>query len=314
MAESPSRPDAARTAPTAPAAPGRPDAAIIVRGLTKRFGSFTAVDELDLTVRTGTVHGFLGPNGAGKSTAIRAILGMLRPNAGSIDVLGHDPTRDPAAATRRVAYVPGDVALWPQLTGGQALATLARLRDPDHGDDPARRGELIERFRLDTSKKVREYSKGNRQKVMLVAALAADVDVLVLDEPTSGLDPLMEREFAACVRERVDGGTSVLLSSHILSEVQDLADDITIIRDGRLVESGRLRDLTHLRGSRVAGTLPDGTRPDDLVPRDDVPARLRQLLDAGATDISCTDADLEDVFLDHYAGAETRSRTGASDR
>lgn len=295
-----------------PDSPRHDSAAITVRGLTKRFGSFTAVDELDLTVRTGTVHGFLGPNGAGKSTAIRAILGMLRPQAGSIDVLGHDPTRDPAAATRRVAYVPGDVALWPQLTGGQALAALARLRGPGGGghgghgggDDPALREELIERFRLDPSKKVREYSKGNRQKVMLVAALAADVDVLVLDEPTSGLDPLMEREFGDCVRERVDRGTSVLLSSHILSEVQDLADDITIIRDGRLVESGRLRDLTHLRGSRVSGTLPDGARHDDLVPRDEVPVRLRQLLDAGATDISCTDASLEDVFLDHYAGAE----------
>ncbi|MFD5869259.1 ABC transporter ATP-binding protein [Corynebacterium sp. NPDC060344] len=291
--------------------------AITARALTKRFGSFTAVDGLDLTVRRGTVHGFLGPNGAGKSTAIRAILGMLRPDAGTIDVLGHDPGRDPAAATARVAYVPGDVALWPQLTGGQTLATLAKLRAGGHGgstgDDPARRAELIERFRLDPSKKNREYSKGNRQKVMLVAALAADVDVLVLDEPTSGLDPLMEREFAACVRERVDAGTSVLLSSHILSEVQDLADDITIIRDGRLVESGSLKDLTHLRGSRLGATLPDGSRIDRLLPRDEVPAALSDLLARGATDIACTDAGLEDIFLDHYSGAaESRGASAAS--
>lgn len=285
------------------------DPAITVRGLTKRFGSFTAVDDLDLVVRRGTVHGFLGPNGAGKSTAIRAILGMLKPNAGTIDVLGHDPTRDPAAATARVAYVPGDVALWPQLTGGQTLATMAKLRASgaggahgSSGDDPALRAELIERFRLDPAKKNREYSKGNRQKVMLVAALAADVDVLVLDEPTSGLDPLMEREFAAVVRERVDAGASVLLSSHILSEVQDLADDITIIREGRLVESGSLKDLTHLRGSKLAATLPDGSRVDRVLPRDDVPAALSDLLARGATDISCVDAGLDDIFLDHYSG------------
>ncbi|WP_295625501.1 ABC transporter ATP-binding protein [uncultured Corynebacterium sp.] len=296
------------------------DAPITVRGLTKRFGSFTAVDDFDLTLRRGTVHGFLGPNGAGKSTTIRAILGMLKPDAGTIDVLGHDPVRDPAAATVRVAHVPGDVALWPQLTGGQALATLAKLRAgggggsrgagnrgaaraSSTGDDPARRAELVERFRLDPSKKIRDYSTGNRQKVMLVAALAADVDVLVLDEPTSGLDPLMEREFAACVRERVEAGASVLLSSHILSEVEDLADDITIIRDGRLVESGSLHDLTHLRGSRVAATLPDGERVARVLPRDEVPAVLSDLLARGAVDVSCTDAGLDDIFLDHYSGS-----------
>ncbi|MFC3849106.1 ABC transporter ATP-binding protein [Corynebacterium hansenii] len=296
-----------------------PAPAITVRGLTKRFGSVTAVDDLDLTVRRGTVHGFLGPNGAGKSTTIRAILGMLRPDAGTIGVLGHDPVRDPASATARVAYVPGDVALWPQLTGGEALATMAKLRAGgagtsrgSAGDDPARRAELIERFRLDTSKRIRDYSKGNRQKVMLVAGLAADVDVLVLDEPTSGLDPLMEREFAACVRERVAEGASVLLSSHILSEVQDLADDITIIRDGRLVESGSLKDLTHLRGSRLQATLPDGSRVDRLLPRDDVPAALSDLLARGAADISCTDAGLEDIFLDHYSGTSAPG-SGADD-
>ncbi|WP_448851763.1 ABC transporter ATP-binding protein [Corynebacterium sp. 335C] len=282
------------------------DAAIAVRGLVKRFGGVAAVDGLDLTLRRGTVLGFLGPNGAGKSTTIRAVLGLLRPDAGSIDVLGHDPVRDPAAATARVAYVPGDVALWPQLTGARALATLARLRASgphargSRGDDPKRREELIERFRLDPSKRIREYSKGNRQKVMLVAAFAADADVLLLDEPTSGLDPLMEREFAACVRERVAEGASVLLSSHILSEVEGLADDVAIIREGRLVEAGRLRDLSHLRGSTLRATLPGGGAVERMLPRADVPEALRGLLERGATDVSVVDAGLEDIFLGHY--------------
>ncbi|MEJ6018970.1 ABC transporter ATP-binding protein [Corynebacterium sp. H113] len=284
------------------------NAAITVRNLVKTFGSgrhtTVAVDDLDLSVREGTVHGFLGPNGAGKSTTIRAILGMLRPDSGTIDVLGHDPVSDPASATRRVAYVPGDVALWPQLTGMEAIDTLARLRDRHGGDDPARRAELIERFRLDPTKKVRSYSKGNRQKVMLVAALAADADVLILDEPTSGLDPLMEREFADCIRERVSTGTSVLLSSHILSEVQGLADDITIIRDGRLVESGPLRELAHLRGSKVTATLRDGTLYDEFVDKQDVPETLQRLLDDGAMDLTVADAGLGDIFMAHYAGTD----------
>lgn len=277
-------------------------AAIEIRGLTKTFGATTAVDGLDLAVRPGSVHGFLGPNGAGKSTAIRALLGLIRPDAGRIRVLGHDPVADPAAATRRVAYVPGDVALWPRLTGAETLATLARLRGGDRpGDDPARRAGLIERFDLDPSKRVREYSKGNRQKVALIAAFAADVDALVLDEPTSGLDPLMERVFAECVAEAVDRGVAVLLSSHILSEVQALADEVTIIRAGAVVQSGPLAELTALRGARVTATLPDGSGVDELVDHAAVPARLRELLDAGAADLGCTPPALADVFLAHYA-------------
>ncbi|APT90067.1 hypothetical protein CSPHI_02110 [Corynebacterium sphenisci DSM 44792] len=281
-------------------------AAIEIRGLTKTFGSTTAVDGLDLAVRPGSVHGFLGPNGAGKSTTIRALLGLIRPDAGEIRVLGHDPVADPAAATRRVAYVPGDVALWPRLTGAETLATLARLRGGGDrgGDDPARRAELVERFDLDPAKKVREYSKGNRQKVALIAAFAADVDALVLDEPTSGLDPLMERVFADCVAEATARGVAVLLSSHILSEVQALADEVTIIRAGAVVQSGPLAELTALRGARVTATLPDGAGVDELVDHAAVPARLRELLDAGATDLGCTPPALADVFLAHYSGAD----------
>lgn len=279
-------------------------AAVTVRGLTKRYGTVTAVDALDLTVRRGTVHGFLGPNGAGKSTTMRAILGMIRPDAGSIDVLGRNPVREPAAATGRVAYVPAEASLWPGLTGGRALATMAALRaggtGPSTGDDPDRRAALIDRFGLDPSKRIREYSTGNRHKVMLIAALAADADVLVLDEPTSGLDPIMVREFASCVRERVAEGASVLLSSHDLAEVQDLADDVTIIREGRLVETGSLRELRHLRGSAIRATLPGGRRVDRLVPRDEVPAALSDLLAGGATGITCAEAGLDDVFLVHY--------------
>ena len=273
---------------------------IEITGLVKKYGGVPAVDHLDMRVRAGTVHGFLGPNGSGKSTTIRSLLGLIRPDAGTLRLLGHDPTTHPAAATRRVAYVPGDVALWPHLTGAEALATLARLRDRHHGDDPARRAELIERFQFDPTKRIRAYSKGNRQKVMLIAALAADADVLVFDEPTSGLDPLMEREFGACLRERVNEGASVLLSSHILSEVQELADDISIIRAGKLVESGRLEDLTHLRGSRIVATLPDGSVHDHLYPAAEVPNQLQKLLNASATGITCTSAGLDDIFLDHY--------------
>ena len=273
---------------------------IQISGLTKRFGKEVAVDNVDLAVEAGTVHGFLGPNGAGKSTTIRALLGLLQPDAGEIRLLGHNPVTDPAAATKKVAYVPGDVALWPQLTGAEVLATLARIRGVDRSDITKKQAAYAERFQLDTSKKIRQYSKGNRQKVMLVAAFTSGAEVLVLDEPTSGLDPLMEREFNACVRELRDQGTAVLLSSHILSEVQELADDITIINAGRVVESGSLAQLSHLRGSRVAYTLPDGHKYDEIIDRADVPALLQQALAAGATDITCTDSTLEDIFLSHY--------------
>ncbi len=271
-----------------------------IDGLTKRFGKEVAVDNVDLTVHRGSVHGFLGPNGAGKSTTLRALLGLLRPDAGTIRLLGIDPTVDPAAATKKVAYVPGDVALWPQLTGAEALATLAKIRGADSEAFRKKRAAFVERFQLDPTKKIRQYSKGNRQKVMLVAAFSAGAEVLVFDEPTSGLDPLMEREFNACVREARDQGAAVLLSSHILSEVQELADDITIINAGRIVESGSLAELSHLRGSRLTYTLPDGHRVEDLVDRAEVPGRLQAALAEGATDITCTESTLEDIFLSHY--------------
>ncbi len=210
--------------------------AIEVDGLVKRFGRFAALDGLDLSVAAGEVHGFLGPNGAGKSTTIRVLLGLLRADAGRVRLLGGDPWRDAPALHRRLAYVPGDVSLWPNLSGGETIDLLIRMR---HGDPrSSRRDELVERFALDPTKKARAYSKGNRQKVALVAALATDPELLLLDEPTSGLDPLMEQVFNDCVGEHKARGASVLLSSHILSEVERLADRVTIIRAGRAAVAG----------------------------------------------------------------------------
>src|ERR1044072_5266530 len=227
--------------------------AISVSGLVKTFGPTRALDGLDLSVRTGEVHGFLGPNGAGKSTTIRVLLGLLRADSGEARLLGGDPWHDVAALHRRLAYVPGDVALWPTLSGGEVIDLLGRLRG---GLDAKRRAELLERFELDPTKKGRTYSKGNRQKVALVAALASDVELLLLDEPTSGLDPVMEAVFQAGVRAgKQRGDRTVLLSSHILSEVEALCDRLTIIRDGRSVETGTLADLRHLTRTNIQAEL-----------------------------------------------------------
>src|SRR6266511_2560016 len=228
---------------------------ITVSGLTKSFGRTRALDGLDLVVRAGEVHGFLGPNGAGKSTTIRILLGLLRADSGSAELLGGDPWRDAVALHRRLAYVPGDVTLWPTLTGGEIIDLLGRLRG---GLDQRRRAELLERFDLDPTMKARAYSKGNRQKVALVAALAADVELLLLDEPTAGLDPLMEAVFRETVEEARRAGRSVLLSSHILAEVEALCDRVSIIRNGRTVESGTLVDLRHLTRTSVTA---ETTRP-----------------------------------------------------
>ncbi|HET7721161.1 MAG TPA: ABC transporter ATP-binding protein, partial [Acidimicrobiales bacterium] len=226
--------------------------AISVRGLVKTFGTTRALDGLDLDVATGEVHGFLGPNGSGKSTTIRVLLGLLRADAGEAVVLGHDPWRDAVALHRRLAYVPGEVDLWPNLSGGEIIDLLGRLRG---GLDDRRRADLLERFELDPTKKSRTYSKGNRQKVALVAALASNVELYLMDEPTSGLDPLMEAEFQRCVKETAAAGGTVLLSSHILAEVEALCDRVSIIRAGRTVESGTLPELRHLtRTSIVAET------------------------------------------------------------
>src|ERR1700761_5224953 len=227
--------------------------AIEARGLRKRFGKATALDGLDLTVRTGEVHAFLGPNGAGKTTTIRILLGLLRKDGGDVSLLDGDPWRDATRLHGRLAYVPGDVTLWPGLTGGEIIDLLARLR----GDDGAsrRRQELIDRFELDPSKKARAYSKGNRQKVALIAALASDAELLVLDEPTSGLDPLMEAAFRDCVSAERRRGRTVLLSSHILAEAEALADRVTIIRDGRTAETGTLAEMRHLTRTTVDAEL-----------------------------------------------------------
>ncbi len=209
--------------------------AVEIHDLQKSFGHTKALDGLDLTVDHGSIAGFLGPNGAGKSTTIRVLLGLLRADGGTARLLGGDPWRDAVSLHRRIAYVPGDVTLWPNLTGGQAIDFLARLRG---GNNRARREELIERFELDPHKKARTYSKGNRQKVAIVAAFSSDVELYILDEPTSGLDPLMEKVFQQCVREVAERGAAVLLSSHILAEVEQLCDTVTIIRAGRSVRSG----------------------------------------------------------------------------
>ena len=295
----------------------RQDEPVEVERLVKQFGTFTAVDGLDLRVRTGEVHGFLGPNGAGKTTAIRVLLGLYRATAGRVRVFGLDPARRAAEITRRISYVPGEVNLWPNLTGGEVLDALAALRG---GRDRQAQRRLVDDFALDTRKLVRTYSKGNRQKVILVAAFAAQTELLVLDEPTSGLDPLMEELFQRCVREAVAAGRTVLLSSHILAEAEALCEAVTIIKDGRLVESGRLADMRHLASSEITARLPGdrivaiGAAMRSLglletfpgldfrvsVPRGQVPSVLRLLADADADDITCTPAKLEDLFLRHY--------------
>ncbi|MGV9315869.1 ATP-binding cassette domain-containing protein [Streptomyces sp. NPDC003691] len=291
--------------------------AITVSGLRKSFGRTRALDGLDLEVGAGEVHGFLGPNGSGKSTAIRVLLGMLRADAGRVELLGRDPWRDAVELHRRLAYVPGDVTLWRNLSGGEVIDLYGRLRG---GLDRTRRAELIERFELDPTKKGRTYSKGNRQKVALVAAFASDVDVLVLDEPTSGLDPLMEGVFQECVIQERDRGRTVLLSSHILSEVETLCDRVSIVRRGRTVETGSLAGLRHLTRTSVSAELagpPDGltrlpgvhdldvrgTRVRLQVDTDRLDTVLRVLLDSGVRSLTSTPPTLEELFLRHYGGA-----------
>jgi ABC-2 type transport system ATP-binding protein len=289
--------------------------AIEARGLRKRFGTTTALDGLDLIVRAGEVHAFLGPNGAGKTTTIRVLLGLLRKDGGDVSLLGGDPWRDATELHRRLAYVPGDVTLWPTLTGGEIIDLLARLRGDGH--DLKRRQELIERFDLDPSKKARAYSKGNRQKVALIAALASDADLLVLDEPTSGLDPLMESAFRDCVSAERANGRTVLLSSHILAEAEALADRVTIIRAGRTVETGTLDELRHLsrttidaelNGPLSLGDLPgvhdavlDAGRLRCEVDAADLNEVLRRLTAVGVRTLTVRPPTLEELFLRHYA-------------
>jgi ABC-2 type transport system ATP-binding protein len=295
--------------------------AIEIWKLTKRFGSVLALDELDMTVREGEVHGFLGPNGAGKSTTIRTLLGLVKADSGTVRLLSGDPWNDAVELHRQIAYVPGDVTLWPSLTGGETIDLLARMRG---GIDEKRRAELVERFDLDPTKKARTYSKGNRQKVSLISAFSSTARLLLLDEPSSGLDPLMENVFQQCVAEARDGGATVLLSSHILAETEALCDRVTIIRAGRTVESGTLESMRHLSRTSIraemTGTPPDLRRipgvADVSVEGNTVRAQvdagslgevIKALGDAGVRSLISQPPTLEDLFMRHYdvGGAPT---------
>jgi ABC-2 type transport system ATP-binding protein len=289
--------------------------AIEVSGLRKHFGATKALDGLDLTVRGGEVHAFLGPNGAGKTTTIRILLGLLRKDGGDATLLGGDPWRDATTLHSRLAYVPGDVTLWPTLTGGEIIDLLARLRGGS--GDPKRRQELIDRFDLDPSKKARAYSKGNRQKVALVAALASDAELLVLDEPTAGLDPLMEATFRELIGTERHAGRTVLLSSHILAEAEALADRVTIIRAGRTVETGTLAEMRHLSRTTVDAELDvpvtldglagvydavaNGTKLRCEVDNAALTAVLSRLTSAGVRSLTCRPPTLEELFLKQYS-------------
>jgi ABC-2 type transport system ATP-binding protein len=287
---------------------------ISMTGVVKRFGSTTALDGLDLTVEEGEVLGFLGPNGAGKTTTLRVLLGLLRIESGDVSVLGMDPWRDAVVLHRRLAYVPGDVSLWPNLTGGEVIDLLGRLRG---GLNQQRRAELIEMFDLDPTKKARAYSKGNRQKVALISALSSDVELLLLDEPTAGLDPLMESMFRGVINDWRGDGRSVLLSSHILSEAEALSDRLSIIRDGRVVETGTLAQMRHLLRTSVTAVL--HSAPDDLTAlpglhdvvvdgltvtcqadAEALDGLLRALTAAGVQSLTTAPPSLEQVFLQHY--------------
>ncbi|NEA33761.1 ABC transporter ATP-binding protein [Streptomyces sp. SID13031] len=300
--------------------------AIVVSGLHKSYGSTHALDGLDLDVATGEVHGFLGPNGSGKSTAIRVLLGLLKADEGDVSLLGGDPWHDAAKLHRRLAYVPGDVNLWPNLTGGEVIDLLGRLRG---GLDPKKRADLLRRFDLDPTKKGRSYSKGNRQKVALVAALASDVELLILDEPTSGLDPLMEEVFRQCIEEERQRDRTVLLSSHILSEVEALCDRISIIRRGKVVETGTLGDLRHLTRTSIQAELAsspnglaqlpgvhgldiEGNRVRCEVDTAQLDGLMKQLAASGIKSLVAQPPTLEELFLRHYEDDAVPATVAAS--
>lgn len=287
------------------------DSTIEVRDLVKEFGSFRALDGFNLDVKEGSVHGFLGPNGSGKSTTIRILLGVLHATSGSARILNHNPRTSPSIL-RRVGYVPGDVALWPNLTGLEVLRALESLRG--RKVDQQREEELIEVFQLDPNKKTREYSTGNRRKVSLISALSIDADLLILDEPTAGLDPLMEYEFIQQVQHEQHRGATVLLSSHIMSEVEKLCDTVTVIKQGRAIESGPIAELRHLSSQEISAFIPsmtpplrslskatyDGEQFHITARREQVPDILQHILNAGGVDIICSPASLEAIFLSHY--------------
>jgi ABC-2 type transport system ATP-binding protein len=295
---------------------------IEIHGLTKNFGSVRALDGLELTVREGEVHGFLGPNGAGKSTTIRILLGVVKADGGSARLLGADPWTDAVELHRHIAYVPGDVTLWPNLTGGETIDLLARMRG---GIDEKRRAELIERFELDPHKKARTYSKGNRQKVSLISAFSSHARLLLLDEPSSGLDPLMENIFQQCVAEARDRGATVLLSSHILAETERLCQRVTIIRAGRTVESGTLESMRHLSRTTITADLLrdpgdltrirgvedvsyNGTVLHAHVDSEGLGELIRVLGHTGVRSLVSAPPTLEELFLRHYGGGSDSRR------
>jgi ABC-2 type transport system ATP-binding protein len=298
---------------------------IDVKGLVKKFGNFTALDGLNLAVRKGEVHGLLGPNGSGKSTTIRILLGLLDKTSGSATLMDADPKKDAVELHRRLAYVPGDVNLWPNLSGGESIDLLGALRG---GLDKKRRAMLLDRFQLDPRKKFRTYSKGNRQKVALIAALASDVDLYILDEPTSGLDPLMEAVFQDCIKELKKADKTILLSSHILAEVEALCDRVTIIRGGQTVQSGTLDDLRHLHRTTVKAhtehpatkTMFKGVHNLEInnkgqyiefeVDSHKLDAALEALTKLNVQSLTSHPPTLEELFLSHYdndaAAVETK--------
>ncbi|OBK16118.1 ABC transporter ATP-binding protein [Mycobacterium asiaticum] len=290
-------------------------APIEIRGLTKNFGAVQALDGLDLTVQEGEVHGFLGPNGAGKSTTIRILLGVVKASSGTVRMLGGDPWTDAVRLHREIAYVPGDVTLWPSLTGGETIDLLARMRG---GIDQGLRADLIERFEFDPHKKVRTYSKGNRQKVSLISAFSSRARLLLLDEPTSGLDPLMENVFQQCVAEARERGVTVLLSSHILAETEALCERVTIIAAGRTVESGSLESMRHLSRTSIKAELigdpgdltrirgvedvsVEGNTVRAQVDSESLGELIRVLGDAGLRSLVSQPPSLEELFLRHYS-------------
>ena len=319
MTDSTPTPSADLGAPASEASPASDDLVIEMVDVVKTFGDVRALDGLDLTLGRGEILGFLGPNGAGKSTAIRVLLGLLRADSGTLRLLGGDPWHDAVELHRRLAYVPGDVSLWPKLTGGETIDLLARLRGRL---DRTRRDALVERFELDPTRKAGTYSKGNRQKVGLIAALASDVELLVLDEPTSGLDPLMESTFQDCVRDAADNGTTVLLSCHILAEVEKLCRRVSIIRAGRTVESGTLAELRHVKRTSVAARTRqpvelsdlsgvtsiqvDGDRIEFEVDDSHLDDAMARLGSAGVISLQSAPPTLEEIFMRHYSHDDDR--------
>jgi len=292
-----------------------------VSHLTKQFGDFKALDGIDMELNTGEVYGFIGPNGAGKSTAIRILLGMLKATSGEAQIFGKDVWKDAVDIHKNLAYVPGDVNLWPNLTGGEVIDLFLKMRG---AGNPGRREELIERFQFDPSKKCRTYSKGNRQKVALIAAFASEADLYILDEPTSGLDPLMERIFQECVMEAKENGKTVLLSSHILSEVEKLCDRVGIIRDGKIIERGTLDELRHLTRTNLTiqtkEQLPDlnamhgiynveekGTEVSLQIDTEEMDRFMRYISQFGIVKLESAPPTLEDLFMRHYQGKSADS-------